>query len=501
MAMSLTSNGLLKVLVPGVVVGAVAILLMSRSGTSPTPSVTATPQGERLQLSQEEMQLLGVEGDTPQDTVATLVGRVRSMEKQLTEALTESSQLREQNQTLAERNSNVSGQINQALNEQRKQLENNFDQREQSMLSKFENRFDQLKNNYSNTLGLGGTHNSSDLPVGFGLEGAVSDEETLTWVPPMDRQQNTQPGAGKNGKTAWTFPNQFGSGSEASNDSAALDKAAKALTTKAPVKKAKPVYTIPANSTLMGSLGMTALIGRIPVEGTVNDPYPFKVLIGKDNLTANHIEIPEIQAAVVSGTASGDWTLSCVRGTITSITFVFEDGTIRTLPQMDGSGALSSMQGANQNQNSGSGGSSSYNYQTGLGYLSDPYGIPCVTGIRRSNAADYIGTQSLITAAGAGVATLLKADENSSSTMFTSSDASFSSTGNDNNALNNILSGGVSDIREWVSQLYGEAFAAIYVPPGQRVAINLNAPLNIDYEPNGRKVHHSSLSRTSYDLP
>lgn len=24
---------------------------------------------------------------------------------------------------------------------------------------------------------------------------------------------------------------------------------------------------------------------------------------------------------------------------------------------------------------------------------------------------------------------------------------------------------------------------------------------NIDYEPNGRKVHHSSLSRTSYDLP
>lgn len=59
---------------------------------------------------------------------------------------------------------------------------------------------------------------------------------------------------------------------------------------------------------------MTALLGRVPVNGTVTDPYPFKVLIGKDNLTANGIELPDVEGAVVSGTASGDWTLSCVRG-------------------------------------------------------------------------------------------------------------------------------------------------------------------------------------------
>ncbi|EGH18473.1 hypothetical protein Pgy4_36510, partial [Pseudomonas savastanoi pv. glycinea str. race 4] len=29
-----------------------------------------------------------------------------------------------------------------------------------------------------------------------------------------------------------------------------------------------------------GSVAMSALIGRVPVDGTVNDPYPFKVLIG-----------------------------------------------------------------------------------------------------------------------------------------------------------------------------------------------------------------------------
>src|SRR3546814_19413614 len=77
----------------------------------------------------------------------------------------------------------------------------------------------------------------------------------------------------------------------------------------------------------MGSIAMTALIGRVPIDGTVNDPYPFKVLIGLDNLTANGIDIPDVAGAVVSGTASGDWTLSCVRGQIRPVTFVFPAGT------------------------------------------------------------------------------------------------------------------------------------------------------------------------------
>lgn len=40
---------------------------------------------------------------------------------------------------------------------------------------------------------------------------------------------------------------------------------------------------------------MTALLGRIPIDGKVTDPYPFKVMIGKDNLTANGIELPDVQ--------------------------------------------------------------------------------------------------------------------------------------------------------------------------------------------------------------
>src|SRR3546814_6627359 len=114
--------------------------------------------------------------------------------------------------------------------------------------------------------------------------------------------------------------------------------------------------------------------------------YPFKILVGPDNLTANGINIPDVAGAVFSGAASGDWTLSCVRGQVRSITFVFHDGTIRTIPE----------DSERNNQRN--------NQEDGLGWISDPYGIPCVSGDRRSNAQQYLSTQALITAAGAGAA-------------------------------------------------------------------------------------------------
>ncbi len=92
--------------------------------------------------------------------------------------------------------------------------------------------------------------------------------------------------------------------------------------------KRTPYYTIPENSTLMGSTAMTALLGRVPIQGAVTDPFPFKVLIGRENLIANGIDLPDVEGAIVSGTSTGDWTLSCVRSEVTSITFVFADGRI-----------------------------------------------------------------------------------------------------------------------------------------------------------------------------
>ncbi|OPG81434.1 hypothetical protein B2J73_21620 [Stutzerimonas stutzeri] len=129
---------------------------------------------------------------------------------------------------------------------------------------------------------------------------------------------------------SYSFPTSFGEAVDSTQ--AKLNTGVAKTPGGAKKKEVKPVYTVPQNSTLMGSTAMTALIGRVPIDGTVNDPYPFKVIVGAENLTANGIDLPEVAGAVVSGTATGDWTLSCVRGQVRSITFVFNDGTVRTLP-------------------------------------------------------------------------------------------------------------------------------------------------------------------------
>ncbi|STY64147.1 integrating conjugative element protein, PFL_4705 family [Mannheimia haemolytica] len=119
-----------------------------------------------------------------------------------------------------------------------------------------------------------------------------------------------------------------------------------------------PVYTVPSNSTFLDSVAMTGLIGRIPIDNKVSDAYPFKVLIGRENLIANGIELPDVEGAIVSGTATGDWTLSCVRGDVKSMTFVFNDGRI----------VSTTNKGNSEN----------------IGWLSDSSGIPCVPGERKN---------------------------------------------------------------------------------------------------------------------
>ncbi|WP_132650450.1 TIGR03752 family integrating conjugative element protein, partial [Pseudomonas aeruginosa] len=298
---------------------------------------------------------------------------------------------------------------------------------------------------------------------------------------------HAKPAEGRNGgrgaSGGMSFPTSFGPAQSTLETTA--ETVANAGARAAGVKSAKPVYTVPTNSTLMGSVAMTALIGRVPIDGTVNDPYPFKVLVGPDNLTANGIDIPDVAGAVFSGTASGDWTLSCVRGQVRSITFVFHDGTIRTIPE-DREGN----QQDNQQQNSQSG---------GLGWISDPHGIPCVSGERRSNAQQYLGSQALITAAGAGVASLIESDSGRMS--YVGSDGSIGTVGiTGQEAVGQILAGGVRDMSAWVNKLYGQAFAAVYVQPGAKVAVHLEKPLAIDFDPEGRKVDHRAGESHALEL-
>ncbi|QIQ21461.1 TIGR03752 family integrating conjugative element protein [Zophobihabitans entericus] len=448
------SNGLLKWLMIPAAVLVIFIVIKMVSGRGGSDG--GFNDGTRL--TAEEMKALGIEGDSPRDTVATLVGQVKLMRSELQKTMTENKNQQAENQRLRQRENEVDKRIQQALKAEqdkqraeREQLEIE-QQNTNSLLNDLQQRLNSLNNR------------NNDLPIGLGLEPDDGKNiGTMQWVEPSDAIQEEK---NRNSNFQTRYPTSFGNVEDSLSNSGEKIRHEDYNDPNKPVPK--PVYTVAANSTLMGSVAMTALIGRVPIDGTVNDPYPFKVLIGSDNLAANGIDLPDVSGAVLTGTASGDWTLSCVRGQIQSMTFVFNDGTIRTIPEPS--------KGSKQSEN--------------LGWISDPYGIPCVSGDRRSNAEQYLTSRSLITAAGAAAASLIKTDDGTVSSI--SSDGTISKTGiSGSDAMGQILMGGVKDVASWVNKLYGEAFAAIYVKPGASVAVHIDQEIAIDYDTIGRKVNHN----------
>lgn len=238
----------------------------------------------------------------------------------------------------------------------------------------------------------------------------------------------------------------------------------------------EPVYTIPKNSTFIGSTAMTALMGRVPINGTVEDPYPVKIIVGQDNLTANGHEIPEVRQMVFSGTATGDWTLSCVRADLTSVTYIFDDGTIQTLSvgdeELDRTGSTRSNR---------------------LAWISDNRGIPCVTGRRISNAASFLSSSIFAKGVEAGAAAV--ADAETTKIVNQQGDTQETVTGNAvKNAGYETMAGGAEAISEWLSERQQQNFDVIYRDTGSNVSIHIDTELPINFKPNGRKLRHARSS-------
>ena len=230
---------------------------------------------------------------------------------------------------------------------------------------------------------------------------------------------------------------------------------------------ADPVLTIPNNATLIDSTALTALIGRVPLEGRVRDPMPFKVLTGNVNLAANGLTIDGIEGMVWSGWAVGDWTLSCISGYVDSVTFVFVDGTIHSVESAQSSGDSSQS----------------------LGWISDAYGNPCIPGERKSNAGSFILQQSLLntSSAASDTAASLETTQNLSPS---GAIQSFISGDTSRYVLGKTLAGGLRSTSDWLNQRAEQEFDAVLLPSGHRVAIHVEQEIQINYDRNGRKLKH-----------
>jgi len=241
-------------------------------------------------------------------------------------------------------------------------------------------------------------------------------------------------------------------------------------------KKPIPYYTIPANATAVKDKLMTALVGRIPIKGVVTDPYPFKIVFSDDTLAANGLRVPNLKQMIVSGYCEGDLNLVSVRGWVTSLTFVFDDGTISTTTSND--------------NNIGH-----FTKENAIGFLSDPHGNPFIRGKLITNAPSYL-TGNILLSAGQGAAgAYAKMQTTDQTSVFGSTSSSV--TGSPwKYVLGQSGVNAANEAQQWWHDREENSFDAIYVPSGEKIVVNFAKQIAIDYNPKGRKLDYENANHT-----
>lgn len=412
----------------------------------------------------------GVDVDSPVETMRTLTNETRAvredsvaLQEKLKAMELEAARLLEMEDTLNKRVESKFERAKQEAAQKQRELEHTQDLTK-GLVERLERRLKELSSGDTKKTGnkTAGDYDidGAGIPDGLGYDenGQQVNFDEVIWTNPMDAQVDERD------PNVLSLPDF--SLTSVSDD---LPQIAKGPVRNGnnPSKEERlvPAYTIPANATLMGSVAMTALVGRIPTGGQVTDPYPFKILIGEDNLSSNSIQIPNVVGIKMSGFASGDWTMSCVSGKIYSMTFTFQDGTIQTIPE-PGTKA-----------------------KDPLAWLSDRNGIPCLTGKRITNAVSFLGSRIALAAA----QSFASAEAAAEFTTSTNSDGGSTSalTGDSRTvAKNTAIASGLSEGSEWLEERQENSFDAIYAPPGTDVNVHINEELRIDYDPEGRKVNH-----------
>ena len=486
----MSGNPLLKI-IAGVIMAIVVFVIVKsgRSGDDNVEAQTNPPQTqEEITANLQEIDLA-----TPEFSDEEIILDDRTLQEDFSadldteeavmkELLTEFKQIRVENARLAEENREFKKKMQQML-----LMEKNIQQRVDRQLESVEVRssnqnaqlqtsleesrnildglkvaYDDLNLNKDNTsptnvdgYTLNGFENGS---LGYDDNGQPIDNSELVWQLPLDAQQTAD------GKMRLPSISM-----DKINFTAPVDALTEPLggnkEKKTKAERSIKAYTIPSNASLFGSVSMTALLGRIPLDGVVQQPYPFKLLIGEDNLSSNGISIPNLVGIKMSGHASGDWNLSCVSGEITSMTFTFADGTIVSLPEKD------------------------EELKEPLGWFSDANGIPCVSGEKISNGATYLSQRIGLGAIEAWADAKTSAEYSRTTNSLGGTTSTL--TGDPLVAARNqAISGGVGEVSEWLRERQDQAFDAVYVAPGTPVIVHITEEIWVDYDPEGRRVQH-----------
>jgi regulator of replication initiation timing len=410
------TNGLLKyVLIPVVILGAVILLLNfhHKKGSEET---------ETQKLTEKKIEH-GASNDSAAESLDTLTAELSTTKQQVEQITRDNTTLKHQNETLL------------------KKLQNPQD------TSSLKAELEQLKDQIGN-------HSSNNYPIN-----PDNSSQPITIIPDVANSFESK----SNHSFPWLKDNKNPFPIIPQNSSSK--------------PKSIPYYTIPANATAVKDRLMSALVGRIPIKGVVTDPYPFKIVFSDDTLAANGLRVPHLKQMIVSGYTEGDLNLLSVRGWVTSLTFVFEDGTISTT--------------TSNNNDIGH-----FTKENALGYLSDKWGNPFIRGKLITNAPAFLaGNIALSAAQGAANAYAQSQTTNQNSIFGTVTSSVTGSPGA--YMAGQAASSAASQAQQWWHDREEQSFDAIYVPTvntqGEttEISVNFAKEIDIDYNVQGRKIAYA----------
>lgn len=385
------------------------------------------------------------DGDTPVDTIKAL----QAFAKEAVDRAGALNQKTEGNMRQVLENKNnvdkllMDSKENQANAESNRKALNDLI----GQLNKIQTEMARLKDDVDKKTGVVNEHG---LSAPFRIAEAPGDPAKGEWYYPVEHEA-VAGGKGKGFSTLFSRPDQK-----------PQQEKQTAKMTKAEPEKVRPAYTVAKDTTLMNATAMTAMIGRIPVDGSTPDPYPLKILIGKDNLAANGLELPGIEGMIFSGLAFGDWNLSCVRAQLYSASFIFPDGTI-----------------VNHTETA-----------IPLAHITDPYGN-CITGKFVTNAPAFLAQQSLLAGLGAAGAAYAEAQTETQTSALTGTSTSTLVGSISDKVLGEVVEKTTDEIRLWFLQRQKQSFDAVVVEPGASVVVHIDKELPIDHKESARRTTYA----------
>ena len=251
-----------------------------------------------------------------------------------------------------------------------------------------------------------------------------------------------------------------------------------------------PYFTIEASATLIDATAMTAMIGRVPVGGRVQDPFPVKIILGDENLATNGYYIPGLKGIVFEGVATGNWNLSCVTVDLIAATFTFADGRIQHMPNLDKNEYEGKQAGTIETQPFSSDKSKGSSGES-IGYISTPQGATCIGGERVTDAPQQLATVGVLGMAKNYFDAKALAETTQTTSPLTGSSSGTITGDKMKFALGATEAGAAQTVLDFYKSHTRDSFDAIVVNPGATVSLHITRDLYGDYNTGSRKLAYS----------